>query len=83
MKIVSDSRTQISQPQSAITESIEEVKRVIQDCKAKETSTYITINGKPYLVTSHGAMSYEGTATVAYSQSRQYREMPEKNEEKS
>ncbi len=34
MKIVSDSRTQISQPQSAITESIEEVKRVIQDCKA-------------------------------------------------
>ncbi len=39
MKIVSDSRTQISQPQSAITESIEEVKRAIQDCKAKETST--------------------------------------------
>ena len=57
---------------------IEKVNRAIHDCKAQGTSTFITINGITYLVTAHGVMSYEGTATVAYSQSRQYREMTEK-----
>ena len=81
MKTLSDFRTKSSQPQSASSkyrrEEIEKVKRAIQDCKAKETSTYITVNGKIYLVTPHGVMSYEGTTTVAYSQSKQYREMSE------
>ncbi len=61
---------QISQPQLAINESIEKVNKAIEDCKAKGTSTYITLKGKPYLVTPQGVMSYEGTATVAYSQSK-------------
>ncbi len=76
MKTFDDSRTKMSAPQSAINDSREKVNRAIQDCKAKETSRYITFKGKPYLVTPHGAMSYEGTATVAYSQSPQCQEMP-------
>ena len=73
---------QISQPQQLTTvESIEKVKKAIDYCKAKGTSTYVTVNGKPYLVTSQGAMSYEGTTTAAYSQSRQYRAMAEKIED--
>lgn len=79
MKSVSDYRTKSSQPQSATTEyrreELEKVKKAIQDCKAKGTSTYISVNGKTYLVTCDGVMSYEGTATVAYSQSKQCREM--------
>ena len=82
MKTISDPRTKNSQPQSTIPkyrqEEIEKVNRTIQDCKAKGTSTYITINGITYLVTPHGVMSYEGTATVAYSQSRQCKEMADK-----
>ena len=74
---------QISQPQLATNNSIEKVNKAIEDCKAKGISTYITVNGKPYLVTSEGAMSYEGTTTGAYLQSRQYREMEAKQEEKS
>ncbi len=81
MKTLSDFRTKSSQPQSASSkyrrEEIEKVKRAIQDCKAKETSTYITVNGKIYLVTPHDVMLYEGTTTVVYSQSKQYREMSE------
>lgn len=79
MKTLNASCSQISQPQSSIPEyrreEIEKVNRAIQDCKAKGTSTYINVNGKTYLVTAQGVMSYEGTATVAYSQSGQYREM--------
>ena len=74
------SPTQISEPPLAVNDSIEKVNQAIKDCKAKGTSTYITVNGKPYLVTSQGAMSYEGTITAAYSQSSQYREMSEKTE---
>ncbi len=87
MKTISDSSTKGSQPQSAISEyrreEIEKMNRAIHDCKAKGTSTYITINGITYLVTAQGVMSYEGTATVAYSQSRQYREMAEKEKSNS
>ncbi len=79
MKTLTASRLRISEPQSAIPEDrreeIEKVNRAIQDCKAKGTSTYINVEGKTYLVTAGGVMLYEGTATVLYSQSRQYREM--------
>lgn len=74
MKTVNDYHPKNSQPQSAVTEyqreELERVNRAIQDCKEKGTSTYITVKGNTYLVTPHGLMSYEGTATVAYSQSR-------------
>ncbi len=87
MKTISDSRSKGFQSQSAIPEyrreEIEMVNKAIQDCKAKGISTYITVNGITYLVTPHGVMSYEGTATVAYSQSKQCREMAEKSEEQS
>jgi|GEM_PF-3746968 len=87
MKIISDPRTKGSQARSTVSkyrkEEIEKVDRAIQDCKAKKTSTYITVHGITYLVTDRGIMPYEGTATVAYSQSRQYREMTEKDEEQS
>ena len=73
------SSRQIAQSQLVTNESIEKVNQAIEDCKARGTSTYVTVNGKPYLVTSHGAMSYEGTTTAAYSQSRQYTEMSEKS----
>ncbi len=59
-------------------EEIEMINRAIQECKAKGTSTYVTVNGRTYLVTPHGVMSYDGTATVAYSQSQKCREMDEK-----
>lgn len=68
---------QIFQPQLAPIESIEKVNQAIEYCKAKGTSTYVTVNGKPYLVTSEGAMPYEGTATAVYSQSRQDEAMAE------
>ena len=55
---------QISQPQLAINDSIEKVNKAIEGCKAKGTSTYITLNGKPDLVTPHGVMSYEATVAV-------------------
>ena len=74
------SRTQISPSELATTESIENVHKAIEECKARGTSRYVTVNGKPYLVTAQGAMSYEGTTTAAYSQSRQYREIEAKNE---
>ena len=87
MKTISDPRTKGSQARSTVSkyrrEEIEKIDRAIQECKAKGTSTYITVHGITYLVTAHGAMPYEGTATVAYSQSRQYREMAEKSEEQS
>ena len=74
MKTVSNSPTKISQPPLTRPEyrkeEIEKLNRTIQDCKARGTNTYITLNGKPYLVTPQGVMSYEGTATVAYSQSK-------------
>lgn len=69
---------QSSQPQLATTKSIEKVNKAIEYCKAKGTSTYVTVNGKPYLVTSQGAMPYEGTGTAVYSQSRQHEAMAEK-----
>ena len=82
MKTLSNSGHKSSQPQSTIPEylreEIEKVNRAIDDCKARGTSTYITVNGKTYLVTPHGVMSYEGTITVAYSQSQQYREISDK-----
>lgn len=87
MKARRDLRYQSSQPQSTSIpeyrqEEIEKVNRVLERCKAKGTSTYLTVKGKTYLITPKGVMSYEGTTTVAYSQSRQYREMSAKNEEK-
>ena len=86
MKTLENSGHKISQPQSTTPEyrreEIEKVNRVIEDCKARGTSTYITVNGKTYLVTPHGVISYEGTTTVAYSQSQQYLEISEKNEKK-
>ncbi|VEP15643.1 hypothetical protein H1P_3550006 [Hyella patelloides LEGE 07179] len=78
MKTLSNSRAKISQSELAsseyLTKEIEKMNRAIKDCQAKDTSTYVTLDGKPYLVTPYGAMSYEGTTTVAYSQSKQYRE---------
>ena len=69
---------QISQPPLAANESIEKVNQAIKDCQAKGTNTYVTVNGKPYLVTPQGAMSYEGTTTAAYLQLRQSRKIREK-----
>ncbi len=87
MKTRRDFRNQSSQPQSTSIpeyrkEEIEKVNRALESCKAKGTSTYLTVKGKTYLITPNGVMSYEGTTTVAYSQSKQYREMSAKNEEK-
>lgn len=79
MKTLSASCLQISDPRSEIPEDrreeIEKVNRAIQNCKAKGTTAYISVDGKIYLVTARGVMLYEGTGTVLYSQSRQYREM--------
>ncbi len=88
MKTRRDFRNQSYQPQLTSIpeyrrEEIEMVNRAIQECKAKGTSSYMTVNGRTYLVTPYGVMSYEGTATVAYSQSKKCREMAKKSEEQS
>ncbi|MBE9046816.1 hypothetical protein IQ255_20785 [Pleurocapsales cyanobacterium LEGE 10410] len=61
MKTANNSRAKSLRSRSAISEHRKEeiamVNRAIQECKAKGTSTYITVNGRPYLVTPHGVMS--------------------------
>ena len=48
----------------------EKLDRAIRECQSKKTSKYIILNGKPYLITPDGVMSYEGTSTTTYSQSQ-------------
>lgn len=43
--------------------------RAVKECQTKQTSKYITLNGKPYLITPDGVMCYEGSSTTAYLQS--------------
>jgi len=62
---------------------IEKVNQAIKDCKARGISSYIMLEGKPYLVTSDGIMLYEGSTTVAYSESEQYRKIKKSQEQKS
>ncbi len=84
MNNTSDSTNQRSQPLSTQLderrEEREKLNKAREDCQARKTSTYITLNGQTYLVTPQGVMSYEGTTTVAYSQSPQAREMSAKKE---
>jgi hypothetical protein len=69
-----DPRPQISQSESKnseySTKELEKMEQAIEDCKKNNTSNYMIFNGKPYLITPDGAMLYEGTTTVAYSQSK-------------
>ena len=68
-------RSQISQSESVnskySTEELDKMDKAIAECKKNKTSKYIILHGKPYLVTPNGPMLYEGTTTVAYSQSKQ------------
>ena len=67
-------RSQISQSESEnpgySAKEVEKMEQTIKDCKKNKTSKYIIFNGRPYLVTPDGPMLYEGTTTVAYSQSK-------------
>ena len=56
-------------------EEVEKINRARQECKNEATSKYVNVNGKIYLVTAHGVMSYEGTGTVAYSQSQECKDI--------
>ncbi len=79
MKSLNEHRTKSSETNTArieyAKEEVEKINRARQECKNEATSKYVNVNGKIYLVTSHGVMSYEGTATVAYSQSQQYKDI--------
>ena len=76
MKTLIDSLIKFSQSKLADSQhpskEIEKANQAFQQCRANKTSTYISLNGKPYLVTPHGILSYEGTTTVVYSESQQY-----------
>ncbi len=79
MKSFDEHRTQNSAANVSIIEcpkeEVEKINRARQECSNEATSKYVNVNGKIYLVTAHGVMSYEGTATVAYSQSQQYQDI--------
>jgi hypothetical protein len=41
----------------------------VKECQTQQTCKYITLNGKPYLITPEGVIAYEGSLTTAYTKS--------------